>query len=91
VNHILQQHPHISTINLSGIFLMDNNVRTLVLLCELRVNTFYTQTLLVEYRAKKKGGGDQAEAKEEILLGASLDRQEKRVWSVGPAVAGTAD
>jgi len=59
VSHILQ-HPHIYAMDLSGMLLTDDNVRKLVLLCELRLQTIHTQTLLVKYRAHLQKKKDEA-------------------------------
>lgn len=73
--------------------LTDDNVRMLVLLCDLKMETIHTQTLLVKHIAdlqkKKEGRGDQKATKEEIFVGAPVDSQENTVWSVGTLVAGT--
>ena len=82
-------HSSITAMDLSGVLLTDDTVNKLLLLCELRLQTMHTQTLLVQYlllQSRKK----EKTTKEEILLGAPLDIQKTTIWSVGESVEGTA-
>ena len=72
----------ISEMALSGLVLTKDNVQTLALLCELRMQAIHTKTLLVQHQVqlqKTEGQGlPKGTKKAEIYVGAPLASQENR-------------